>query len=447
MDFQILFPLAAFALALLSSLRSLGWGLTAVAAVGYLNGVVRANYLGVYSTFMFDAGLLGLYVGFLAFHRPPSSLFRTTAGVFVLLLTAWPVLVAAVPVNDYLVQLVALRGTVWFLPVLLVATRLTGADLTTLARGLAVLNLGALAVGLYEFQNGVEILFPRNAVTDIMYRSADVAGGSHRIPSTFLSAHSYGGAMLFTLPFGLDRLFGPKSRVFDRLLAGCGVVAAVAGVLLCAARTPLVVLALAGGVSLVVMAVSAALTQQFSRANVWFVVGVVAIAGVGVGLASTSVRLQRAATLEDTDIVASRLGGSVNETFLDVLVSYPLGAGMGSSVGTSVPFFLADRAPEQIGLENEFSRITVDQGWVGLGLWLAFLVWLFVRPPHVRLNAPWQVGRVLMYSLLLASWGTAFIGTGALSAIPQSVLLLAQMGVLAGDRGRTKLAPPARPVR
>lgn len=432
MDFQILFPVVAFALALVGTLRSLGWGLSAVVAVGYLNGVVRANYLGVYSTFMFDAGVLGLYAGFLAFHRPPAGLLRTAAGVFVVLLVAWPLLVATVPVNDYLVQLVALRGTVWFLPVLLIATRLTAADLTTLARGAGVLNLGAIAVGLYEFQNGIEAVFPRNAVTDIMYRSGDVAGNTaFRIPSTFLSAHSYGGAMLFTLPLCLDRLFGRASHPLDRLLAGCGVVAAVAGILLSAARSPLVVLA-----------VAAALSVAVARLNLWFVLGVGVIGCVGVGLASTSERLQRAATLDDTQLVATRVGGSVNETFLDVLLSYPFGAGMGSSVGTSVPFFLADRAPPQIGLENEFSRITVDQGWVGLGLWVALLVWLFARVPHARFAAPWQTGKVLMYSLLLASWGTAFIGTGALSAIPQSVLLLAQMGVVAGDRRRAALEPP-----
>lgn len=432
MDFQLLFPVAAFALALLATLRSLGWGLTAVVSVGYLNGLVRANYLGVFSTFMFDAGVLGLYAGFLAFRRPSSSLFRTTAGLFVLLLTAWPVLVATVPMNDYLVQLVALRGTVWFLPVLLIALRLTAADLTTLARGLAALNLGALAVGLYEFQNGIEAVFPRNVVTDIMYRSGDVAGNTaYRIPSTFLSAHTYGGTMLFTLPFCLDRLFGVRSHVLDRLLAGCGVVAAVAGMLLCAARSPLVV-----------VGVAAVLSVAVTRLNLWFLVGVGAITGLGVGLASTSERLQRAATLEDTEQVATRVGGSVNEGFLDVLVSYPLGAGMGRSVGTSIPFFLADRAKEQVGLENEFSRLTVDQGWVGLGLWLAFLVWLFVRPPHDRLSAPWQLGRVIMYSLLLATWGTAFIGTGVLATVPASVIMLAQMGVLAGGRGRPALEPP-----
>jgi hypothetical protein len=116
---------------------------------------------------------------------------------------------------------------------------------------------------------------------------------------------------------------------------------------------------------------------------------------------------------------------------------------MGSSFGTSIPFFLADRAPKQIGLENEFSRILIDQGWLGLGGWLVFLVWLFCAPPPSRLDRPWGLGVVLMYSLCLPTWATGFIGTGVLSAIPQSVLMLVMMGVLLRVRELRAGAPSA----
>src|SRR6185503_8847018 len=106
------------------------------------------------------------------------------------------------------------------------------------------------------------------------------------------------------------------------------------------------------------------------------------------------------------------------------------GAGMGSSVGTSLPYFLADRAPVAIGLENEYSRILVDQGLVGLGLWVAFLVWLLHRPPPLRLDVSWGLCVVFMFALVLTNWLTAFIGSGTLSSIPGSVLLLTQMGIL-----------------
>ena len=112
------------------------------------------------------------------------------------------------------------------------------------------------------------------------------------------------------------------------------------------------------------------------------------------------------------------------------MAEYPVGAGMGSSFGTSIPYFLADRTPNAIGLENEYSRIHIDQGLVGLGLWVAFLVWLLHRPPPLRLDVPYGLCVIFMYALVLTNWLTAFIGSGTLSAVPGSVLLLAQMGIL-----------------
>jgi hypothetical protein len=343
-------------------------------------------------------------------------------------LIGWPAFLTLMPVNDLLVQLVALRATVWFLPVLLVATRLTTADLTTIARGLAVLNLIAFVVGVYLYVNGVEALYPENAVTAIIYKSKDVTSATtefHRVPSTFLSAHAYGAAMLLSLPFLLGQAFSTRIGVLDRLLAIEGVVAAMAGILMCAARQPLVLFAIATVVAWV--------CTRFSLAA--GVVAVVIAAGA-VGVALTNERFQRIQTLEDTEQVAERIQGSANASFFELMEEYPGGAGMGSSVGTSIPYFLSDKAPEAIGLENEYSRILVDQGLIGLLGWLSFLVWIFAKPPAARFRVPWQVGVVLMYSLTFTNWMTAFIGTGTLSAIPGSVLLLTQMGVIVTVRKR-----------
>lgn len=420
------FPLAAFLGVFALTLRSLGHGFVALFAVGYFNGLVRANFLSVFTTFMFDAALLGLYLGFFAGRqREAAGVFSGAAGQWVLLLVAWPALLSLIPVNDFLVQLVALRATVWFLPVLLVATSLSGRDLVLIARGLAVLNLFALGGGVYVYQFGVESLYPENAVTQIIYLSRDVARFQyHRVPSIFLSSAAYGSAMLLSLPFLLGQAFGVRVGTADRVLAAVGVAAAVGGLLLCAGRTPVVLL---GGATLV--------AWVCTRFNPAIGIAAVGLIGAGAAIAATNERFQRAASLEDTEYVSERLQASANESFFDLMAEYPAGAGMGSSAGTSIPFFLADRAPRAIGLENEYSRILVDQGLFGLLLWLAFLVWLLHRPPPLRLDCPWGFGVVLMFSLVLCSWATAFIGTGILSAIPASVLMLAQMGVLVRVRG------------
>ncbi len=435
---DLAFPIAAFLTVLAATNRSLGLGFVALFAVGYVNGVIRANFLSVFTTFMFDMGVLGLYVGFLAgASRRLTGLLTGGVGQFVLVLIAWPVLMTAVPVNDFLVQLVALRATVWFLPVALIATRLSARDLQVIARGLAGLNLVALAGGLYVYANGVEALYPDNAVTQIIYRSSDVGNNEfHRVPSFFLSSSAYGGTMLLTLPFILNLLFQPGTRLADRGLAAAGLVAALGGILLCAARQPLVVFAVA---TLTAWAVS--------RFSPW--VGLVAagVVAAGAAVASTDVRLQRTVTLQDAEVVTERVQGSASENFVELFFDYPAGAGMGSSFGTSIPFFLADRAPKPIGLENEYCRIMIDQGWVGLGGWLAFLGWLYARPPRSGLGRPWQLGVVLMFSLSVTVWLTAFIGAGTLSSVPGTVLLLVQMGVVAAARGRGGLfAPPPRPA-
>jgi hypothetical protein len=421
---EVLILLASFVLALAATTRSLGWGFVVVLTVGYLNGILRANLPSVLTTFAFDASVLGLYLGFLGTPKyRVGAVLNGPVAKWVWPVLVWPLVVAAIPVNDFLVQMVALRGNLWLVPLILVAVRLTPADLALLSRGVAVLNLMALAVGVYLYQFGIEALYPQNDVTALMYKSKDVAGFAfHRIPSTFLSAHAYGGAMLLGLPFLFDRGVG-RSGQLDKALAWAGIAAAVGGLLLCAARSPVVVTAAALLVFLVL-----------TRLSALAVLPVVGAAAAAAYLASADERLQRAYSIGDTDVIVARVQLSANDSFLDLLVDYPFGAGMGSSVGTSIPFFLADRAPKQVGMENEYSRILIDQGVIGLILWLALLVHLYARPPAPRFAVPWRYGLVMMYAVTLVSWATAFIGTGTLSSIPGSVFLLVQMGLLARHR-------------
>lgn len=425
---EFLFPLAAFTAALIAIRHSLGLGFAVVCAVGYFSGVIRANYLGVFTTFMFDFAVFGLYVGFfLGRSNELRGLWERPSGKWTLTLIGWPAALTLLPFNDYLVQVAALRATVWFLPVMLIASRLTAKDLSIFVRAIAVLNLFALAGGIYVYLYGVESLYPVNVITRIIYNSRDVSGGNHRIPSTFLNAHAYGGTMLGSLALLMDRVFGPKVSIFDRWLAAAGVVAAVIGILMCAARQPMVTLA-----------VAALITFFCTRFNLQ--VGLVAVALVVALIIAGLIdeRLHRGtSTFQATDIVSGRIQVSANEQFLDLFLRYPLGAGMGSSVGTSIPYFLlAARPTKAIGMENEYCRILIDQGWMGLIIWLGFLVWLFRRPLMLNLSKPWAIGLTIIYAFCLTGWLTAFIGTGMLASIPGAFLLLMHMGLLVGIRER-----------
>ena len=79
---------------------------------------------------------------------------------------------------------------------------LQAADAGRLAVWLAVLNLVALGFGAAEYFLGVPTFYPANAVTEIIYRSNDVANyTAYRIPACFAHAAPYGSTMLVTVPW------------------------------------------------------------------------------------------------------------------------------------------------------------------------------------------------------------------------------------------------------
>ena len=102
--------------------------------------------------------------------------------------------VSAMPCRTPLIQLVGLRGSIFLLPFVLLGARLTGDDVYKLALWLSLRNLAAGALAVVQFVVGVEQFFPHNAVTDIIYRSKDLANyTAYRIPSSFSNAHAYAG--------------------------------------------------------------------------------------------------------------------------------------------------------------------------------------------------------------------------------------------------------------
>ena len=229
--------------------RSLVHGILVTLVSGYVYGIFRANFLTPFSHFLADSAVVGLFLAQLL--RPmPEAERQRLSGVraWLFLLVLWPVILFLVPVQDTLVQLVGLRGAVLVLGFLLLGARLTSAEWYQLAIWIAGLNLAAFALALIEFRLGIEPFFPQSAVTEIMYRSriaASEEGGRilYRIPSSFSSAHAYGGTMVVTLPLLLGAWVAAGRTELRRLGQGwhrslllASIVASALGVFMSAAR-------------------------------------------------------------------------------------------------------------------------------------------------------------------------------------------------------------------
>ena len=199
----LFFCIAAFVIAWMAASRSLRLGLLAVLAVGYVYGILRANFPDTYTYLTFDAAVLGLYGAQL--WRPLTAEQRIRVHdlrLWMLVLIGWPTLLFFMfPSDAPLVELVGLRANIFLLPFLLLGTRLTSEDVLWLAGAITWLNLAVVAVGVVEFFFGIELFYPRNEVTDLIYKSKDLVGRTaHRIPATFSSAHAFAGTLVMTLP-------------------------------------------------------------------------------------------------------------------------------------------------------------------------------------------------------------------------------------------------------
>ena len=179
----------SFALCYWSGRRSLVSGLIAVLGVGYAYGITRANVSETYSHFIFDAGVIGLYAAQLFRRLNGSELQRVShLRPWLEFLIAWPLLLFLIPIQDWLIQFVGLRGSIFLLPFVLFGARLRGEDRYRLALWIAGLNLVAFAFAGAEYFLGLDKFFPRNHVTDLIYApgrapSARAApSGSSRLP-------------------------------------------------------------------------------------------------------------------------------------------------------------------------------------------------------------------------------------------------------------------------
>jgi hypothetical protein len=167
-----------------------------------------------------------------------------------------------------------------------------------------------------------------------------------------------------------------------------------------------------------------------------------------ISVALTNERFQRFKTLSDTEMVTDRFAGSVNRTFWEILTKYPMGNGLGGG-GTSIPYFLQSRVNTPIQMENEYARILLEQGMIGLVLWIIFIFWAFSRKESFEANR-WRNGRRLAWFCCACYFVSGLIGIGLFTSIPQTVLLLLLVGWItvrqAPEPAPTPLVREARAV-
>src|SRR5438552_4694881 len=222
--------LICFAVTFMLARRSLVWGLGACVGLGYVFCVLKANLFDTFSFFIWDSSVLGFYASYFSRRARPEELTRTEGlRMWVAALILWPILLTAVPVQYPLIQLVGLRTNVFLLPFLLIGTRLKPEEFDELAFIITLFNLVALGVAVVEFFFGLEQFFPRNQVTELIYKSRDLAGlTAFRIPAFFTNAHTYAGTMVMTMPFLLGG-WVRETRLWRKHLISLGILAALIG--------------------------------------------------------------------------------------------------------------------------------------------------------------------------------------------------------------------------
>lgn len=423
--------------------RSLAAGLIATSVIGYFYGIVRANLPETASHFIFDAASIGFVLSLFTRKLTPAERLKLRPLMpWIIALFAWPTLLLLLPLQNILIELVGWRGQVFFLPYIAIGAMADAQTVRRFAIGLGWLALVELGFALAEIHWGVPRFYPRNAVTEIIYRSMDVAVGSkmaYRLPGTFVQAAAFGGQAASVIPLLLGAMLQePRgSRTRTMLLAALG--ASAVCVFLSASRTDAVILFVLG------------LAATFSgrvRNFPWF--GWVALVAVISVLITVSPRMRRFLTLENTKYVKTRISGSINESFLTLAFEYPMGNGLGGG-GTSIPYFLQPLLKNPVEIENEYGRIMLEQGLPGLALWLAFIVWVLTRPLASERD-PWQLGKWLGRIMLGFLFVIAQTGMGLLTAIPGTALVLFYAGWISAPHVRAaplvqrRSAPAAVPV-
>jgi hypothetical protein len=400
--------------------RSLVNGIVSVLAFGYAFGIVRANFPEFPTYFIFDGAVVGLYAAQITQITQP---FHTLDGQrlkhWVAFLMLWPLLLFFVPQQDFVVQMIGLRGNMFLLPFILIGARLNKEQIYDIGLSMSFLNLGAFVVGALEYVFGLERFFPANAVTEIIYRSNDVGSmEALRIPSIFSNAHCYAGMMVISLPWIVGAWVQRHREVWQKNILLAGVLAAMFGIFMSAVRSHFIGL-------LVLITVFTFSTRLRPIYRVGWVVVLLLVGYV----VSTHERMQRFTTLGISEYVSTRIESSVNVSLLDAITQFPFGNGLGGG-GTSMPYFLSDRVDRPVVVESELGRIHLETGLIGTFAWICFVFWIFSRP-SARHGDPWFLGIRLAWFGCATFMCLGLIGIGLLTSIPATIMFLMLLGWIA----------------
>lgn len=416
--------------------RSLLSGIMAVVTVGYFFGIVRANYPTTTTFFMFDAAVAALYVTQLTRRVSFEERERLKhLAQWVGLLFFWPMLLLLVPAQDPMVQLVGFRAHVFLLPFLLFGAHLTAEDVDRLALWLSGLNLVSLAFAGAEFFIGLEYFYPKNPVTQLIWVSSDVKTsgdllGAFRIPAIFPNSSAYGATMTITFPLLLGSWIQKSGSSWQRWLLSAGLLAAVLGVFLAASRTHALILLLMLGLSV--------LSGRMGVLGRVIWVGMLAV--VGWVVARNERLFLRLLTL-GPEAIYNRIYVSVNESFIDKALQFPLGNGLGGG-GTSMPYFLQHLVRDPVSIENQYATFMLEMGLPGLFLWAWFVAWVLTRRTNVASDR-WHLGRRLAWWAILAYFANGLIGIGFLTSVPFSAIFLVIAGWISVKQRPAEVPAPA----
>ena len=194
-----------------------------------------------------------------------------------------------------------------------------------------------------------------------------------------------------------------------------GIITALIGILMSAARTHFLLAAI------LIIVATFSLRSRLGYAMGWLIL----LVCLGWAVSGEQ-RMQRFMELGNTDSVVERISWSVNMNFFEIAAQYPFGNGLGGG-GTSIPYFLQGNIINPVAMENEYARIMLEQGIMGLLIWVAFILWLLIRRDQDPYDS-WYLGRRLALVACALSFLTGLTGTGLLTSVPHSCFLFLLVG-------------------